>query len=127
MSAILAQISRAEEMPEGAQRIHMPFSPLSRFAILGLSVFFISAFSLSFRNGSKVGKGGMGSLTSIQGNNGVAPLRRLPEPPWMDRGIYQLEDGSYPNVSRFQRAPFGKWKLGFAYSRLRFDNPIPPM
>lgn len=52
----------------------------------------------------------MGFLKSTQISHGVAPPRQLPEPPAMDRGIYQLEDGSYFNVSRFRRTPCGKWK-----------------
>jgi hypothetical protein len=35
----------------------------------------------------------MGCLKSTQISHGVAPPRQLPEPPAMDRGIYQLEDG----------------------------------
>ena len=94
----LAQASHAKEiMVDTAQRIHLPFSPRWRFAIfVGLGIFFTSLVFVSFRYGLEVGKGGMDCVESRQIGHGVAPLWRLPAPPWMDRGIYHLEDGCLP-------------------------------
>ena len=97
MNEFLAQVSHAKEIMLGsAQRIHLPFSPRSRVAIFGLSIFFISVVSVGLRHGLEVGRGGTGCVKSTQIGRGVAPLWRLPAPPWMDRGIYHLEDGCLP-------------------------------